>query len=189
MSVSRPTESVDIGPIAGAITDGSAPQRLRQKAAILIVCAGGLSYLNGFQGEFVFDDRDLIVNNPFIRHLWPPWPALFAPINVGRPLVSLSTALNYAVSGLEPWSYHALNLIIHVLAALALFVIVDRTLRTDKLSTRFGADSTMLALVAALIWTVHPLQTQSVTYIIQRGESLMGLFYLAALYCSIRGFY
>jgi tetratricopeptide (TPR) repeat protein len=186
MSMKRPVE-VDQSKAPPSITEGEELSRLRWKAVILIVCVGAVFYINSFQGAFVFDERYLIVNNPHIHHLWPPWDALFAPINVSRPLVGLSYAVNYTISGLNPWSYHAVNLVIHILAALTLLGIVSRTLRIGMLAKRFGSHSTGLAMSVALIWMVHPLQTQSVTYIAQRCESLMGLFYLATLYCSIRG--
>jgi len=154
---------------------------------VAIIAAGLLVYINSFQGPFLFDDLDIIANLD-IRELWPPWRAMLAPQNVSRPLIGLSLAINYAISGLDVWSYHALNLLIHVLAALTLFGITRRTLLTGPLRERFGQASTALALVVALVWMVHPLQTQSVTYIIQRCESQMGLFYLLTLYCAIRSF-
>ena len=83
-------------------------------------------------------------------------------------------------------SYHAGNLLIHLLAALTLFGIVRRTLLLPALRQRFGGASTGLAAAAALIWALHPLQTESVTYIVQRAESLMGLCYLLTLYAVIR---
>jgi Flp pilus assembly protein TadD len=94
--------------------------------------------------------------------------------------------LNYAISGYDVWSYHLFNIIIHILAGLTLFGIVRRTLLSNRLRTQFGAHASFLAFATAAIWLVHPLQTQSVTYIIQRGESLMGLFYLLTLYTAIR---
>ncbi|PYV13041.1 MAG: hypothetical protein DMG21_22065, partial [Acidobacteria bacterium] len=105
----------------------------------------------------------------------------------GRPLVCLTLALNYSVSGLEPWSYHAVNLTIHAAGALVLFGIVRRTLQGTRLRGRFGAHASGLAAAVAACWAVHPLQTESVTYIIQRAESLMGLLLLLTLYCVIRG--
>jgi len=161
---------------------------VRRWPALLIILVGLFFYLDSFQGAFVYDEINFITNNPTIRQLWPPWPALLAPINVNRPLIGLTNAMNYGISGLNPWSYHALNLIIHLMAALALFGIVRRTLRAGKLAGPFGKNSNALSLVVALIWMVHPLQTQSVTYVIQRCESLMGMFYLVTLYCSIRSF-
>jgi hypothetical protein len=131
---------------------------------------------------FIFDDLNVITNNAHVRTLWPPWEAMIAPAQIpvaGRPVVSLSLALNYAVSGLQPWSYHAFNLALHIANALLLLGIVRRTVRGER------ADGTALAV--ALIWLVHPLLTESVTYVVQRTELLMALFFLLTLYCVIRG--
>jgi tetratricopeptide (TPR) repeat protein len=154
--------------------------------ALALAAIGTLVYVNSFHGIFIFDDLDL-PKNLLIRTLWPPWGALFDASNVSRPLIGLSLAINYAISGLDVWSYHLLNLSIHLAAGLTLFGIIRRTLINPRSTEKFGRHATLLALSIALIWLVHPLQTQSVTYIIQRGESLMGLFYLLTLYCVIRG--
>ncbi len=157
----------------------------------MIVAAGLLVYCNSFQGPFIYDDKGSIVENPNIRRLWPIWKVAAAEPSdtvAGRPVLSLSLAVNYQISRLEVWSYHAVNLSIHILAGLVLFGIIRRTLSSKTLKDRFGGVSTSLALICALIWLVHPLQTGSVTYIVQRAESLMGLFYLLSLYCAIRGF-
>ena len=159
-------------------------------AALLIAATAGLFYSNSFRGPFIFDDWPNIIENPSIRSLWPLSDALRAPPGTGiagRPVVNFTFALNYAVSGEKVWSYHALNLLIHVLAALTLFGIVRRTLLSETLRERYGHVSMELALGCTLIWILHPLQTQSVTYITQRCESLMGLLFLLTLYCAIRG--
>ena len=160
----------------------------RTWVVIGLVVAGIIAYANSFGGPFIFDDEPSIPENPNILHLWPLTKAMSAPEYTtisGRPIVSLSLALNYAVSGYSVWSYHAFNLLIHILAGLVLYVIVRRTLLSEKLRDRFSKHATMLAGLIAMIWLVHPLQTESVTYIIQRAESLMGLFFLLTLYCTI----
>jgi tetratricopeptide (TPR) repeat protein len=86
------------------------------------------------------------------------------------------------MSGTGVGSYHGVNLAIHILAALTLFGILRRTLGLSRVS--FGEQ---IAFSAALIWAVHPLLTEAVTYTIQRAESLMGFFYLQTLYCLMRG--
>jgi len=160
-------------------------------ACVGIVLAALAIYYNSLSCPFIFDDWPAITENRTIRHLWS---ALSPPHNGsgvdGRPLVNLSFAANYAVGGLKVWGYHATNLAIHILAGLILFGIVRRTL----LRQGYGGpallrldSATALAFTVALLWVVHPLQTESVTSIIQRTESLMGLFYLATLYCFIRG--
>jgi protein O-mannosyl-transferase len=150
-----------------------------------IVAAVFAAYASSVSAPFVFDDQLSIVENPTIRQL--SLAALVPPSGQGltvegRPLLNLSLALNYAISGLNAWSYHLLNVAIHLLAALTLFGLVRRTLAALN-----APASTLISLSAALLWTLHPLQTESVTYLVQRTESLMGLFYLLTLYCFARG--
>jgi tetratricopeptide (TPR) repeat protein len=159
-------------------------------AGALIVLAGILAYANSFAVPLVLDDLPSIRDNPTIRQLWPPGGALSPPRGTGltvegRPILNLSLACNFAVGGLGVWSYHAVNLAIHLLAGLTLFGIVRRT-RVCPESGWWGGRAGGFALAAALLWTVHPLQTEAVTYVIQRAESLMGLCYLLTLYCFIR---
>lgn len=183
-------------------------QRTNALGAALIAAAGLAAYSGSFSGPFVFDDPSSITANPTIRHLWPPWDVLATPrasVTVqGRPMLNLSFAINYAVSQSEVWSYHALNLLIHVLAGWALFGIVRRTLANSPTGLAFirqlgpagsapsagsespGPIAMVLGLSVAILWTVHPLQTEAVTYVVQRAESLMGLFYFLTLYFFIR---
>ena len=158
-------------------------------AAALIVLAALAAYANSLSGPFIFDDQTAIVDNPTIRHLWPPTESLTPPLNQttsGRPLLNGSFALNYALGGLDPFGYHVLNLLIHLLAGLTFFGLVRRTLLHPSLRERWAGAALPIALASALIWTVHPLQTEAVTYVVQRGESLMGLFYLLTLYTFAR---
>jgi tetratricopeptide (TPR) repeat protein len=164
--------------------------KLRQIIPVLLIAAGLWAYHNSFHGPFFFDDAPSIPENPHIRHLWPIPETLSAPpystVN-GRPTVCLTLALNYAFGGLNVAGYHAANLTIHLLSALVLFGIVWRTLDSETLRGRFPGAAVGLAAVIALLWELHPLQTESVTYIVQRTESLMGLFFLLTLYGTIRG--
>ena len=152
-------------------------------AAAVVVAAGLAVYANSLGGEFVFDDDNNIVNNPLIRRLWPPMPGLLRH----RPVANISLAVNYAVGGLEPRGYHLFNLAVHLAAALALLGVVRRTLLSRRLRERFGRCSLPLAAAVTLIWTVHPLQTGAVTYVVQRAESMMGMFFLLTMYFTIRG--
>jgi tetratricopeptide (TPR) repeat protein len=176
------------------------------------VAAGVWAYANSLSGAFVFDDTLAIVENPHIRTLWPLTRSMSAPAEVtvsGRPIAAFTLAVNYALAPpdvrdvMTPGGpgaadgtdaryrrnvrgYHAFNLAIHLAAALTLFGIVRRTLLSPRMRDRFGQAATPAALAVALLWVVHPLHTESVTYIVQRVESLMGLFYLLTLYCAIR---
>lgn len=155
----------------------------------VIALAGLAAYSNTFSVPFLFDDLPSIYYNPSLLNLREALlqpPSGYGITVSGRPVLNFSLAVNYALSGTNVWSYHALNLAIHLLAGLTLFGIVRRTLLRPVLRERLGRDALPLALVMALLWTLHPLQTEAVTYIIQRSESLMGLFYLLTFYCFIR---
>jgi len=168
----------------------AAPSRKTWAAVGLLVVAVCAAYANSFRSPFIFDDVPSIVENQSIRHLGSS-RVLAAPpdaiTTAGRPVVNLSLAINYAIGGLAVEGYHVVNLALHILAALALFALVRRTLLLPTLSTQLGTASTGLALTVALLWAVHPLQTESVTYIVQRAEAIVGLFYLLTLYCVLRG--
>ncbi len=142
-----------------------------------LLITGVLVYLNSFNGVFVFDDGTFIVDALELRTLWPPWDAMFGGVHYTRPLAGLTFAVNYAISGLDIWSYHLFNLIIHLVATLALFAVLVITLNMG----RFSDMSAYLALIISMLWLIHPLQTESVTYIIQRYESFMGMFFLLSL--------
>lgn len=160
-------------------------------AGVVIILAVLVGYCNSFSGPFIFDDQGAITENPTIRHLWPISSALSPPKDgspvTGRPVTNFSFAANYALEGTKVQGYHALNLVIHIFAGLTLFGIVRRTLRQPAMRPRYGQVALPLAFAVALLWAVHPLLTASVTYVAQRAESLMGLFYLLTLYCFVRG--
>jgi len=146
-----------------------------------------LAYANSLRVPFLFDDVGAVTNNPTVRRL-DSWAVLQPPADgsttTGRPLVNLTFALNYALSGEAVWSYHATNLAIHSLTALLLFGLVRRALGLR------GAADVRTELVAgglAMLWGLHPLQTESVVGIAQRTEVLCGFFYLLTLYAFLRG--
>ncbi len=151
--------------------------------------AGVIAYSNSLSAPFIFDDQTAILDNATIRQLSP----LSVPLSpqrdtpvAGRPLVNLTFAINYAAGGLDPRGYRLTNIAIHLLAALTLFGLVRRTLRLPSLAPQFGEQATNLAWVVALIWMLHPIQTETIDYVTQRTESMMGLFYLLTMYCSVR---
>lgn len=157
-------------------------------AALLLTLAGVGAYHNSFGGPFIFDDEPSLLENPTLSSLWRAWwPPTEGGITIsGRPLLNFSFAVNHALGGTNPWGYHLGNLGIHLAAGLALFGVVRRTLLGPVLAPRFRDAAWEIALAAAALWLLHPLQTESVTYVIQRAESLVGLLYLLTLYAFIR---
>lgn len=157
-------------------------------ACLILIAVTVVAYLPSFRGGFLFDDAAEITQNDTITSLRPL--SRFFDNNT-RPLASLSFALNYALGGLDPLGYHLVNLIIHLLAGLMLFAILLRLvpmLHRDQppISPPQRAADSAISLVVAMIWLVHPLQTQAVTYIVQRSESLAALFCLISFYAFLR---
>lgn len=147
----------------------------------LVVAAGVAAYHDCLHNEFVFDDLPYIVENRAIRSPWLPREILTTST---RPVILLSFAVNHALGGLDPWGYRLLNVGIHLAAALLLYGVVRRSLETQ--GPRWQRAAAWAAGIVAMLWVAHPLQTQSVSYVWQRCESLMGMFYLLTLYCVIR---
>jgi tetratricopeptide (TPR) repeat protein len=170
--------------MAALLTDSAADRRRVWVAATVLTVAVLAAYAGGLGSPMVFDDVPTLVDNLTIRHvglaaLSPPHG--YGGTTEGRPLLNLSFALNYAWSGPNPIGYRATNVVIHLLAGLVLFGVVRRTLLGRR-----PARALAVGWSVALLWTLHPLQTESVTYIVQRAESLVGLFYLLTLYGVIR---
>jgi tetratricopeptide (TPR) repeat protein len=169
----------------------------------VIVCLGilvlgaavFLVYFPATRGPFIFDDSAAIVDNPSIRQLWPlvgegksggPLNAPKANPFCGRPLVNLSLAVNYYFDELDPFGYRVVHIVVHLLTSVILWAIVARTLRLEYFQGRFDRVAGPLSFAAALVWALHPVNTESVVYVTQRTELLMGMFYLATFYCSLR---
>ena len=149
----------------------------------LLVAATLAAYAHTFSVPFVFDDVAAITQNPSLAHFST---ALFPPDGLsvsGRPLANLSFALNYALSRESVWSYHALNLALHVTNTLLLFALVRRTLSGGR--SLLAADS--VAFASASLWSLHPLHTAAVTYVMQRTELLAACATLLTLYAFTRG--
>lgn len=153
--------------------------------ALIVVLAGAAVYANALGGPFLLDDTRSIEQNESIRQADSVMSILHPPRQspvTGRPIANLTLALNYAAGGLKVEGYHAVNIAIHILAAIALFGVLRHTFARTNGSLPAGP----LALASALVWLVHPINSETVNYVTQRTESLMGLFFLLALYCAIR---
>ncbi len=151
-----------------------------------------LAYSNTFTVPFIFDDYGNIIGNATIHQLWPPLYFFNMSAEtglVGRPLISLSLAINYAISGNNVWSYHVLNLIIHILATLTFLEVVRLTIIYTEKGIPYSKNAFSVAFSCALLWGLHPLQTEAVTYVIQRCESLMAFFFILTFYSAIHGWY
>jgi tetratricopeptide (TPR) repeat protein len=154
------------------------PPIWRGTPLVLALLCGLAAYGDSFRGPFIFDDIDAIANNP--RSNVPTTLS-------GRPVLRLSFAVDRAIGGMHVEIYHATNLLIHLASGAVLYGIVRRNLqRRESWGDRFQDSAPWLAGAVVAVWLVHPLNTEAVTYIVQRAESLAGLFYLLVIYCLIR---
>jgi protein O-mannosyl-transferase len=155
-----------------------------------MLATGIIVYSNSFHAEMVFDDHPFIIDDPSVHMTELSWDgiktAAFKGFPAHRYLPNISWALNYYFGQLNPFGYHLVNLIIHLLSGIFLFFFIKNTLRIDPGHTR-DAHPALIAFFAALIWIVQPVGTQSVTYICQRMASMVALFYILSLLLYVRG--
>ena len=140
-------------------------------------------------GEFLFDDVGEIAENRSIRSLWPPWRPMFEGGSLPhRPIPSYTFAVNYALHGLDPRGYHAINIAIHLVNGWLVWWVVHWIgRRTGPRPCRAGsAAGDGIALAAAALWLVHPLTTQAVDYVYQRMELLGATAILATVAAFLR---
>ena len=152
---------------------------------LILVTVIGLVYGNTFLNGFHFDDFPSILEKPWIRGLDKIPQFLFSFFQ--RPLVILSFNINYAISEFGVWSYHLFNIIFHVLATLLVYQLAHRVLDYLKeFSPQKGF--AFFPFYVAMIFALHPLNTQSVTYISSRSSLLVTVFYLGSLILFFKGF-
>ncbi len=154
---------------------------MKWKILLLIAVISVAVYSNSFSNSFHFDDQHFIVENPYIQDLrnipsffLSPEHSSFEKIFTShyRPLLVTSYAMNYALGGLRPEGYHVVNLLFHVGSAFLVYLIVDA-----MLSGNF-----YIALTAALVFAVHPFNSEVVNYITARSSVMCTFFYLLSFY-------
>ena len=164
-------------------------------SAVCII--GALIYSNSLNGPFVFDDLDEILGNESIRlteiNHHGLWAAAFDSPSPKRPFANLSFALNYYAGGYDVTGYHLTNLVVHLASGVLVYCIALLTLRQLAGPRRAETDpatsirAAAFAVVAAGIFVAHPIQTQSVTYVVQRMSSMAAMFYFLSLLLFILG--
>ena len=170
-------------------------QRYQALFLALLVLVGFIIYSNTFHSPFVFDDRDAIADNTFIRMDEITSRSIIdAATGYGRnrPVAMLSFAINYYLGKYNVIGYHLVNILIHIANGILLFLFLKLTLtllnrQTNTTRNLNPSTIVVLSFFAALLWLVNPVQTQSVTYIVQRMNSMGAMFYLLALILYAKG--
>ena len=165
------------------------PLRIKALLAVLFLFVVLATHGGSRHGPFVFDDEGAIIGNDSIHSLsfesleTVLWGGKFTTV-VGRPLLNFSLAMNYAWGGLRPKGYHLVNYAIHAAAAFFLFCFMRRVL-CQFADTHVAAIP--LALTVSVLWCIHPLTINGVSYLCQRAESLASVFYLIVLWGFVKG--
>jgi tetratricopeptide (TPR) repeat protein len=140
---------------------------------LVLITITVIVYMNSLHGDFVFDDQQIVLQNPRLMNVHTLTEA-FA-IGVGwRQLLFLTYGLNFYLSGLDTFSYHVVNVLLHVVNVLLVYAIIITVLR-DDVRARFAA------FAGAAIFSVHTLFSASVSYIAGRSSELCGTFYFASI--------
>lgn len=151
-------------------------------------------YSNTFYASWQFDDAIIFKNKNFrIRdfslsevkktfHCHPQESNV-----IYRPVSCLSLAINLYLGGRDVFGYHVVNISIHLVAAVFLFLLIQITLNNPIFSSNYRKEAYHIALLTSVLWALSPIQTQAVTYIVQRMTSLAAMFYVISIYFYIRG--
>jgi hypothetical protein len=144
-----------------------------------------IAYSNTFNAAFHFDDNPSIVENPNIKYM--TMDSIIASIKGIRPVVYLSLMLNYKLGGMKPFGFHVFNVSVHIINSFLVYLLVSLTLSLPVFKDKYADRAKRMGLFAGLLFGVHPIQTESVTYIISRTELLATIFYLAAFLLFTQG--
>jgi hypothetical protein len=142
-------------------------------------------YSNTFTASFHFDDNPSIVENASIKRMTSD--NIMGLLMGVRPVVYLSLMLNYQINGLNVVGWHVFNIAVHIANSFFVYLLMFWTLNLPRLETKYRGKSRRMALFCALLFAVHPIQTEAVTYIITRTELLATFFYLATFLLFIKG--
>ena len=144
-----------------------------------------IAYANTFTASFHFDDNPSIIENSTIRHV--TGENILAILKGSRPVVYLSIMLNYQLNGLNVIGWHVFNIGTHVTNSIFVYLLILWTLTLPTFGKAYADKAKWMSLFGALLFGVHPIQTESVTYIITRSELLAACFYLATFLFFIKG--
>jgi len=144
-----------------------------------------IAYSNTFTASFHFDDGPAITDNAMIKKV--TLDNISTIVFSARPVVYLSLMLNYQLSGLNVIGWHIFNIGVHIANSFLVYLFILRTLTMPALKARYADRAKWMALFGSLLFAVHPIQTEAVTYIISRSELLATFFYLGAILLFISG--
>lgn len=164
-------------------------------SALVLLC-----YSNTLHSPWHFDDFGNIVNGSSIeikelslselrKVIDAAW---YEPTSNNRPVAAITFALNYLYSGSDTTSYHVVNIILHLITAWLVYLVFQQTIGlylsriVQEYSNNIPTSYAGVALLGSILWAIHPIHTQAVTYIVQRQAVMAAMFYMLAMYCYIK---
>lgn len=169
-----------------SIADILGSKRAMKVLAFILFSSIGFSiYSNTLRAPFQFDDYGSIIENSDVHLERLSLDGLIRLIASDRPVSMVSFALNYYFGGLDVFGYHAVNTVIHILTAFGLYLLLDLTL--SVLFSWPEEKRSFASLLAAIFWMTNPIQTQAVTYIVQRMTSMAAMFYVYSIFFYAKG--
>ena len=148
----------------------------------LIIILTALSYINTLNNSFVYDDNTYVVENRQIRsvsNIPKAFISSYPPDSKGqglyRPLVTVSYIIDYALWGLNPKGFHLANIIFHILTSIIVYLLALEIIKTQWPSA-----------VVGIVFALHPVHTEAVTWVVGRAEVMAGLFYFLAFLFYIK---
>jgi Flp pilus assembly protein TadD len=168
---------------------------VRRLLPIVVGVASIVAFLPALDGRFLTwdDDVNFLANESYRGLGWPQIRWAFTNVRMGHyiPVTWLTFSGSYVLGGMEPWGYHAVNLILHAANAVLFYLIARRLLAAARDGGRQeGRGDLRLAwgaAAAALVFALHPLRVESVAWITERRDVLSGFFFLAAVLAYLRG--
>jgi tetratricopeptide (TPR) repeat protein len=164
------------------------------RAFFLLATLIFIIYSNTFDAAWHLDDFANITENPSIQIKSLDWDSLAKPIISGlkegrldRPLARLSFSLNWFFGKDSPAGYHLVNVLIHLASAWLLYLAMASLFRSPGLRSTPSEDARFICLLGAVLWAVNPIQTQAVTYVVQRMASMAALFSILGVYAYAQG--
>lgn len=164
------------------------PVRFHWTAFFILLIAVAAGYGHTLNYSFHFDDiKTFVENYPLHVKEWT-WDQFQTIFRGNRPVAMLTYAVNFSMGRLEPAGYHLFNITVHLLTGFVIYLLFVKTLSFPGSGFPRSSESIgLVALIPALLWTVHPIQTQAVTYVVQRMASMVALFYLCSLLAYVQG--
>jgi tetratricopeptide (TPR) repeat protein len=172
----------------------SPPNKIPKAVFVLLFLLVLAAYSNTFQTAWHLDDYPNIVENSRLRITDLSFDSLFKTLfshpgsgnGFRRPLAWPTFALNWYFGKDDVTGFHTVNLIIHLLTAALLFLTILNLFKSPNLRGRYPGGEQAIALLAATLWVINPIQTQAVTYIVQRMALMAAMFYILGIYFYIK---